>query len=110
MTEKIDRPQNRNLKPFQKGRPKTGGRKKGTPNRLPREFNEFCRELVSDPDYQDKVRQRAMKGRLHAGVEKEIIERGAGRLADVVNVHQTTTETIDVSVTQTLRLETMTDE
>jgi hypothetical protein len=47
---------------FQKGRAKTGGRKKGTPNKATRAWKDFVTAIVSDPEQQEAlaeaIRQR----------------------------------------------------
>lgn len=47
---------------FQKGHSKLGGRAKGTPNRTTRAVKEFLAELVDDPEVQEAVRGRIVKG------------------------------------------------
>lgn len=41
---------------------KTGGRKKGTPNRVTREVKEFLAELVSREDVQNAIAKRTLEG------------------------------------------------
>ena len=43
-------------------RPKTGGRKKGTPNKATVEIREASRTLVEDPEYRASLRQRLKRG------------------------------------------------
>jgi hypothetical protein len=62
------------------------GRPKGSKNKVPREFNELCKRLVSDPAYQLVVEQRAMDGELAPGLEAQIWDRGAGAVAKQVSV------------------------
>jgi hypothetical protein len=40
---------------FLKGRPKSGGRRRGTPNRATRAWRDFVAELVTNPENQDKL-------------------------------------------------------
>lgn len=40
---------------FRKGRSKTGGRRRGTPNRASRAWKDFVAELVNDPDQQQAL-------------------------------------------------------
>lgn len=47
---------------FQKGRRKTGGRQRGTPNRVTRAVRDFLADLVERPDVQEAVRVRILKG------------------------------------------------
>jgi hypothetical protein len=44
------------------GRAKTGGRSKGTPNRATRAVKEFLSGLLEQPDVQDAIRDRILKG------------------------------------------------
>lgn len=48
---------------------KTGGRKKGTPNKATREAKEFCASIIDDPRYQRALRARAIKATLSPAVE-----------------------------------------
>jgi hypothetical protein len=52
----------RNGDQFRKGRSKTGGRKKGSPNKATREVKEFMLALVDDTEVQEAVRQKILKG------------------------------------------------
>lgn len=47
---------------FRKGRAKTGGRRKGTPNRATRAVREFLAEVVQDGDVQAALRERLLAG------------------------------------------------
>ena len=49
--------------PFEKGRAKTGGRQRGTPNRATVEIKQFAAALFEDPDYQDNLKRRIMSGK-----------------------------------------------
>lgn len=55
-------------RPFQKGvpRPPNAGRKKGTPNRVTRDVNEFISELVSDSEVQESIRSQILCGKRDA--------------------------------------------
>lgn len=48
---------------------KTGGRKRGTPNKATREAKEFCASIIDDPTYQQNLRERAIKAELSPAVE-----------------------------------------
>jgi hypothetical protein len=48
--------------PRPKGTPKTGGRQKGSPNRVTRAVKEFLTELVDDAKVQQAVRERVLAG------------------------------------------------
>ncbi len=41
--------------PFKPGRKKTGGRTKGTRNKLPQEIRAFFKSVVHSPKFQDKL-------------------------------------------------------
>jgi len=47
---------------FQKGKPKTGGRKAGTPNKATVEIKEFAQSILEDPLYQKRLRNRVIQG------------------------------------------------
>jgi|CXWL01.1.fsa_nt_gi hypothetical protein len=47
---------------FQKGKPKTGGRKAGTTNKATVEIKELARSLLEDPAYQANLKQRLRDG------------------------------------------------
>ena len=48
---------------------KTGGRTKGTPNRIYSEVGERCRALIEDPAYQDYFKHRLAVGQLPPALE-----------------------------------------
>lgn len=48
---------------FRKGKPKTGGRKAGTPNKATAEIKDVARSLLEDPAYQAKLKQRLRDGK-----------------------------------------------
>jgi hypothetical protein len=48
--------------PRRKGTPKTGGRRKGSPNRVTRAVREFLTDLVDDAEIQQAVRERVLAG------------------------------------------------
>jgi hypothetical protein len=64
--------------PFKPGRTKTGGRKKGTRNKLPQEIRAFFKSVVHSPKFQDKLRERAEKGTL-SGTELTLMLAYAAR-------------------------------
>jgi hypothetical protein len=47
---------------FRKGRPKTGGRRKGTPNRATRAVKGFLSSLLEQADVQEAIRKRILQG------------------------------------------------
>jgi hypothetical protein len=48
---------------FHKGKPKTGGRHAGTPNKATVEIKEFARSILEDPLYQKRLRGRISQGK-----------------------------------------------
>jgi hypothetical protein len=50
-------------------RNKTGGRKKGTPNKAMREVKTFCASIIESPRYQRQLRERIRKGTLPPALE-----------------------------------------
>lgn len=70
--------------PFKKGRAKTGGRQKGTPNKVPVEVREFMRRMIDDPDI-----QAAMKAKMLIGdgqLFMKMVEQTLGKPKEEVNV------------------------
>lgn len=68
-----------------KGR-KTGGRQKGTPNKVnaaPRDAKDdvqaFCQTIVSDPAYQESFKQRLYAGKLAPALEAMAWHYGFGK-------------------------------
>jgi hypothetical protein len=51
---------------------KTGGRQKGTANRVTLEARVFCASIVDDPAYQARLRRRALAGTLAPVLEQMI--------------------------------------
>jgi hypothetical protein len=47
---------------FQKGKPKTGGRQLGQPNKVSLEIKAHARAVVEDPMYQAKLKERLLDG------------------------------------------------
>lgn len=56
---------------FRPGNPKpaASGRKRGTGNKATAEARDFCRELISDPKYRRRFRERLVKGELSPHIE-----------------------------------------
>ncbi len=67
-----------------KGKPKTGGRKRGTPNKATLIGKELCVKLVSDPIYVASLQKRLQAGKLPPGVEVMLWDRAFGKVKDVV--------------------------
>jgi hypothetical protein len=55
-TSKVER----NRGQFRRGRSKTGGRRKGTPNKAAKEWKALALELTGDPELQDALRRRVL--------------------------------------------------
>lgn len=65
-----------------KGTPKTGGRKKGTPNKSTTEVAEACRRLVHDRKYRQNFNARARAGELAPAVECMVWHYAFGKPKD----------------------------
>jgi len=76
----------RNSGQFRKGRAKTGGRRKGTPNRATRAAKEFLAELLDRPDVQDAILDRILKGDTNAFFKA--VEHVIGKPRQAVEVNQ----------------------
>jgi hypothetical protein len=71
---------------FQKGKPKTGGRRQGSLNKATREIKAFASGVLEDPSYRANLKQRIQQGKaqemekllyLYAyGRPKEQVEEG----------------------------------
>jgi hypothetical protein len=70
---------------FRKGRTKTGGRRRGTPNRATRAVKEFLSEILNQADVQDAIRDRILKGDTSAFFKAIEIVHGKPRQAVEVN-------------------------
>ena len=64
---------------FKRGRRKTGGRKKGTPNKATTEARTLCRNLVSDEEYRRRFRDRFVKGQLPPRLESMVWQYAYGK-------------------------------
>jgi hypothetical protein len=73
---------------FKKGRPKTGGRRPGSPNRVTVEVREAARQLVEDPAYRAALRTRLIRGRAPE-IEKELWHYAYGKPPSFAEVPQT---------------------
>ena len=47
---------------FKKGKPKTGGRLPGQPNKVTLEIKEYARAVIEDAAYQEKLKARLLDG------------------------------------------------
>ena len=70
---------------FRKGRAKTGGRRRGTPNRATRAVKEFLSEILDRADVQDAILQRILAGDTSAFFMAIEIVHGKPRQALEVN-------------------------
>ena len=61
---------------------KTGGRKRGTPNRATGDVRECCAKLVADPAYLAALRRRLLAGELAPAVETMLWHFAFGRPKD----------------------------
>ncbi len=71
-----------------KGTPKTGGRKKGTPNKATVEAKLACSEIIDDPAYRFKLLSRARAGKLAPAVECMLWHYAKGKPKETIE-HQT---------------------
>lgn len=62
-----------------KGIPKTGGRKRGTPNKVTTEAKAACALIVDDLDYRKQLKARALAGTLPPGLEAMLWHYAKGR-------------------------------
>ena len=62
------------------------GRPKGVPNKATKEVKELARRLVLEPEYQQKLRQRLLKGTLPPAVESMLWFYAFGKPKDTVEV------------------------
>ena len=70
---------------FRKGRPKTGGRRRGVPNRATRAWRDFVAELVNDPEQQQAL-AHAIKA--HPEMLFKAAEHAYGRPRQALDVNQ----------------------
>lgn len=73
--------------PFKKGHAKTGGRTKGTPNKVTTEHKEFLESVLESEEYRTAAKERMVQGRAphleqlgwhyKRGKPKETVELGA---------------------------------
>ena len=73
----------RNISGLRRGGP---GRPKGVPNRATVEAKEFCASIIDDPEYQQALRRRALKGELPPVIEVMIWHYAKGRPKESVAV------------------------
>jgi hypothetical protein len=63
-----------------------GGRPKGVPNKATVEAKEFARSITENPDYRERIRSRALAGKLHPSIESMLWHYGHGKPADKLDV------------------------
>ena len=68
-----------------KGR-KTGGRRKGTPNKVTAEARAVCAAILDDPTYRTNLTARARAGALAPAVETMLWHYAFGKPKDSLNV------------------------
>jgi len=68
-----------------KGR-KTGGRRKGTPNKATLEVKEVCGRLIDDPVYQQRLSRRLRAGTLSPAVECMLWHYAKGKPREEVRI------------------------
>ena len=78
---------NRNPPGRPKGTPKTGGRKKGVPNKATVEAKQACAEIVDDPHYRARLVERARAGALAPAVETMLWYDAKGKPKETID-HQ----------------------
>jgi len=64
---------------FKPGHGKHGGRASGVPNKVTGQARELAIELVTDPTYLKKFKQRLLSGRINPALEKMAWEFAFGR-------------------------------
>lgn len=69
-----------------KGTPKTGGRQKGTPNKVTSDVRQFCLGVLADEDYRENLKKRARAGDLAPAVECMLWHYAHGRPKEQVEV------------------------
>ena len=75
---------------------KTGGRRPGSLNKVTVEAKEFCASIVDDPQYQAKLRARALAGNLPPALEAMIWHYAKGKPKEQVDL--SLTERIDADI------------
>lgn len=69
---------------FQPGKPKTGGRKAGVPNKTTAAAKEFAQSLVDNPDYRKALEKRIAAGKIAPAVETMIWHYAYGKPKETV--------------------------
>jgi len=77
---------------------KTGGRKKGTFNKATTEARVACAELVDDPTYRAKLRDRLLAAQLAPAVETMLWHYAKGKPVDEVRLDSQTHGTLELVV------------
>lgn len=69
-----------------KGGAKTGGRRKGTPNKATEDIKSFARRILEDPTYRLRVLTDARAGTLHSTIEARLYDYAYGRPKETVSL------------------------
>jgi hypothetical protein len=94
---------------FRRGRAKTGGRKKGTPNKATVEVSELARRLVENPAYMQSLRRRLRNGK--AGALEPILWYYAyGKPKEQVDLRADSEGTVNVYLPWNERLSRLSDQ
>jgi hypothetical protein len=72
-----------------KGTPKTGGRLKGTPNRVTLEVRELAQQLLSRPTYLEALEHRLDTAQLAPAVENQLWQYAFGKPKETLEVDTT---------------------
>ena len=75
--------------PRPRGLPKTGGRKKGTPNKATVEIKEFCRDLFERPLFRKNLLKKWDSLELDPGYMKMLTEYAYGRTPMALDLNVT---------------------
>ena len=70
-----------------KGTPKTGGRKRGSPNKVTVEVRTWARSVVEDPQVHATTLDLARTGRLAPAVLIELLHYAYGKPKETTDVH-----------------------
>ena len=69
---------------WHKGKPKTGGRTKGTPNKATLEIRELAQAILTRPAYQTNLRRLADRGKLPPHLETLLYHYAWGKPKEIM--------------------------